>query len=82
MMMVSVANALGQPYKALLMSALRLFAFFLPALWIGGQVGGLWGLFIGSSVGNVLAGFTAWQVYQSIFKTTCSDTSEQVVSKA
>lgn len=82
MMMVSVANALGKPYKALLMSALRLFAFFLPALWIGGQVGGLWGLFIGSSIGNVLAGITAWQIYQNILKTTCSDTSEQAVAKA
>ena len=79
MMMVSVANALGQPYKALWMSALRLFAFFLPALWIGGQVGGLWGLFIGASIGNALAGLAAWHIYQGIVKTACKESSEQTV---
>ncbi|SBT16026.1 Multidrug export protein MepA [Marinomonas gallaica] len=71
MMMVSASNALGEPYKALWMSALRLFAFFLPCLWIGGQIGGLWGLFIGATLANVFAGITAWWIYQSMFKTAC-----------
>ena len=79
MMMVSVANALGQPYKALLMSALRLFACFLPALWIGAQVGGLWGLFIGASLGNALAGLAAWRIYQGIVKSACPESSGQAV---
>lgn len=71
MMMVSAANALGKPYKALWISALRLFAFFLPCLWLGGQIGGLWGLFIGAALANILAGATAWWVYQSMFKSAC-----------
>ncbi|SBS29812.1 Multidrug export protein MepA [Marinomonas aquimarina] len=71
MMMVSAANALGKPYRALWMSALRLFAFFLPCLWIGGQIGGLWGLFIGATLGNIMAGAAAWWIYQNTFKHAC-----------
>ncbi|WP_417551772.1 MATE family efflux transporter [Marinomonas fungiae] len=71
MMMVSASNALGKPYRALWMSALRLFAFFLPCLWIGGQIGGLWGLFIGATLGNIMAGAAAWRIYQSTFKQVC-----------
>ncbi|MGY3572755.1 MATE family efflux transporter [Vibrio paucivorans] len=64
MLMVSVSNALGKAYTALTISALRLFAFFLPCLWIGAQLGGINGLFIGSLIGNILAGFTAWMLYR------------------
>lgn len=63
MLMVSVANALGKSYTALSISALRLFAFFLPALWLGAQWGGLKGLFIGALVGNIAAGICAWFMY-------------------
>lgn len=45
MLMVSISNALGKAYTALTISALRLFAFFLPCLWLGAQLGGLQGLF-------------------------------------
>lgn len=72
MMMVSASNALGKPYRALWMSALRLFAFFLPCLWIGGEIGGLWGLFIGATLGNCLAGIAAWWIYQKTFKHACN----------
>ncbi len=64
MLMVSVANALGQSYTALTISALRLFAFFLPALWLGAQWGGIQGLFIGALIGNIAAGACAWLMYQ------------------
>ncbi|ENM5914393.1 MATE family efflux transporter [Vibrio mimicus] len=64
MLMVSVANALGKAYVALTISALRLFAFYLPCLWIGAQVYGLTGLFIGALVGNILAGWVAWLSYR------------------
>lgn len=64
MLMVSIANALGKSYTALTISALRLFAFFLPCLWIGAQLGGIEGLFWGSLVGNFLAGGCAWLMYQ------------------
>ncbi|NOH79836.1 MATE family efflux transporter [Vibrio sp. RE86] len=64
MLMVSINNALGKSYTALTISALRLFAFFLPCLWVGAQVGGIEGLFWGALVGNVLAGICAWFMYQ------------------
>lgn len=64
MLMVSVSNALGKSYVALTISALRLFAFFLPCLWLGAQLGDLKGLFIGAFIGNILAGASAWSLYQ------------------
>ncbi|QFI37452.1 MATE family efflux transporter [Moritella marina ATCC 15381] len=68
MLMVSVSNALARSYVALTISALRLFAFFLPCLWIGSQVADIQGLFVGVLVGNILAGLTAWLMYQKIIK--------------
>ncbi|TDO95828.1 MATE family efflux transporter [Marinomonas balearica] len=68
MVMVSICNALGKPYRALLISALRLFVFFLPCLWIGAQVADLKGMFVGILVGNVLAGFSAHKLYKASLK--------------
>ncbi|MBT2913866.1 MATE family efflux transporter [Vibrio anguillarum] len=64
MLMVSVSNALAKSYTALTISALRLFVFFLPCLWVGAQIAALHGLFIGALVGNILAGLAAWAMYQ------------------
>lgn len=63
MMIVSASNALGKPYTALSISALRLFAFFLPCLWIGAQLADIKGLFVGVLVGNSLAGLVACIIY-------------------
>lgn len=63
MIMVSVSNALGKSYIGLSISALRLFAFFLPCLWLGAQWNGLTGLFIGALCGNILAGISAYLFY-------------------
>lgn len=68
MLMVSVANALGKAYVALTISALRLFAFYLPCLWIGAQLYDLKGLFLGSLVGNIIAGWAAWLTYQKALR--------------
>ncbi|WP_391091767.1 MATE family efflux transporter [Vibrio sp. NH-UV-68] len=68
MLMVSVSNALGKSYTALTISALRLFAFFLPCLWLGSQWGGIEGLFWGAFIGNILAGATAWVMYQKALR--------------
>lgn len=68
MLMVSISNALGKAYTALTISALRLFAFFLPCLWLGAQLGGLQGLFWGGVFGNILAGASAWFTYQRALK--------------
>lgn len=64
MLMVSVCNALGQPMRALLISALRLFACYLPALWLGARLGGLDGIFSAALAGNLAAGIVGWQLYR------------------
>ncbi|MBD5772485.1 MATE family efflux transporter [Marinomonas colpomeniae] len=66
MLMVSVSNALGKSYTGLTISALRLFAFFLPCLWIGSELAGLKGIFVGVLIGNLLAGLCAWYMYHSV----------------
>lgn len=63
MLMVSISNALGKAKTALTISTLRLFAFFLPCLWLGAQFGGIQGLFCGALIGNILAGLSAWFTY-------------------
>jgi Na+-driven multidrug efflux pump len=65
MLMVSINNALGKSYTALTISALRLFAFFLPCLWLGSHLYGIQGLFWGAFIGNILAGICAWSMYQN-----------------
>lgn len=66
MLMVSVSNAIGHSYTALFMSALRLFAFFLPCIWLGAWIGDLEGIFIGVFFGNVFAGTAAWLLYKKV----------------
>ena len=67
MLVVSAGNALGWPLRAMLMSGARLFVFYLPCLWVGAWLmDGLVGLAIGAAVGNLLAGFAAWQLLKRI----------------
>ncbi|MEF1311076.1 MATE family efflux transporter [Vibrio mytili] len=65
MLMVSVCNALGKSYTALTISALRLFVFFLPCLWVGSQLGGIQGLLLGACLGNLFAGLAAYLTYRN-----------------
>jgi len=62
-LMVSINNALGMSMRALLISTLRLFACYLPLLWIGAQISGLTGLMTGALVGNLAAGAMAYSLY-------------------
>ncbi|MGF1686799.1 MATE family efflux transporter [Photobacterium japonica] len=69
MLMVSICNAITLPMRALLISALRLFVCFLPAIWLGAQWAGIQGLFMGMLVGNTFAGIVAWVLYQQGVRT-------------
>jgi len=70
MLMVSVANATGMPLRAVLISVLRLFAFYLPALWLGAQIAGMTGVYAGVLVGNVVAGIVSWLIYRRAIHST------------
>lgn len=59
LVMVSL-NVLGHPRLALLLTVVRLMVLYLPLAWLGSQVWGITGLFIGAAVGNVLAGLFAF----------------------
>ncbi|MGM0563729.1 MAG: MATE family efflux transporter [Pseudomonadota bacterium] len=48
-------NAGGQSDKTLWLSALRVFVCIAPCAWIGSELGGLTGLFIGTVAGNAVA---------------------------
>ena len=65
-LMVSICNALARSYTALTISALRLFVFFLPCLWIGAHFYGIQGLFYGAFIGNIFAGINAWLLYRRV----------------
>lgn len=65
MLMVSVCNALGLAMRALLVSTLRLFLCFLPLLWLGSQINGIYGLMSGALVGNLFAGAMAYSFYRA-----------------
>ncbi|QSX35452.1 MATE family efflux transporter [Shewanella avicenniae] len=64
MILVSVSNALGKSYNALLISVVRLFVLFLPCIWLGAQLGGIMGIFVGAFAGNLFAGSFAYLSYR------------------
>ncbi|MEQ9508751.1 MAG: MATE family efflux transporter [Alloalcanivorax xenomutans] len=64
MLVVSASNALGWPWRAMGISFLRLFACYLPLLWLGSVLAGFTGLALGAALGNVLAGVMAWRMYR------------------
>ncbi|WP_413701854.1 MATE family efflux transporter [Psychromonas sp. KJ10-10] len=63
MICVSACNAMSSPKSALLISMLRLFACYLPLIWIGSELYGLLGVFIGACIGNFLSGILAWNMF-------------------
>lgn len=67
-LMVSVCNALGMPMRAVVISILRLFAFYLPALALGAYMAGMNGVYYGVLVGNIAAGINGWWFYRRGFQ--------------
>ncbi len=64
MIMVSVCNAMGLPMRALTISSLRLFACYLPFLWVGALLADIEGLMTGALIGNLAAGIMSWTLYR------------------
>ncbi|HVS12432.1 MAG TPA: MATE family efflux transporter [Thermoanaerobaculia bacterium] len=53
-------NGLGQPFKSVAISVLRMIVLFLPLAWIGSRLLGYPGVFAGAAIANVAAGAFAW----------------------
>ncbi len=66
MMLISAMNAMHQPLKAFQWSFMRLFIFTLPFAWIGSQIDGVEGLFIGLALGNIVGGASGYYFALSV----------------
>lgn len=64
MLVVSVSNAMGMPVRAVTVSLLRLFLFYLPAVWLGAVTAGMTGVYAGVLLGNIVAGGASWLIYK------------------
>ncbi|WP_210455608.1 MATE family efflux transporter [Vibrio crassostreae] len=60
MVMVSILNAYGLPKLALKVSFIRLFLFYIPAIFIGVSTNHIENVILAASIANVLAGIFAW----------------------
>ncbi|GGA70378.1 MATE family efflux transporter [Neiella marina] len=60
-------NALHKPNNALLLSIIRFFVCYIPLAYIGGMLMGVYGLFIGSVIGNIVTAFIAWRWINGTF---------------
>jgi putative MATE family efflux protein len=60
----SSLNALHLPMRALALSVVRLFVFYVPMAWIGGQLFGVLGVYTGALLANVIIAAIAYQWFQ------------------
>lgn len=56
----AVFNGLHSPAKGLGLNAVRLFLLYIPFAYIGSELNGVSGLYLGCTVANILAGAIAW----------------------
>ncbi|WP_235605282.1 MATE family efflux transporter [Rheinheimera salexigens] len=76
----SSLNALHQPSKALLLSIIRLFVFYVPLAWLGGNFFGITGLFVGCVIANAFTAGIAWRWFNKVANKTAK-IGEHVVEK-
>ncbi|HBN13700.1 MAG TPA: MATE family efflux transporter, partial [Pseudohongiella sp.] len=62
----SALNALHKPMVALYLSFARFFVFYVPLAWVGSQLYGLPGFFIGAFTGNLLMAIVSWLTFQRV----------------
>lgn len=53
-------NAAGLPLRSAVLIIIRLFVLALPLAYLGGRLYGVWGIFGGLTIGNLLAGGVAY----------------------
>ncbi|TFH70839.1 MATE family efflux transporter [Gammaproteobacteria bacterium LSUCC0112] len=62
----SALNAMHKPMIALYLSIARFFLFIVPMAWIGSEVAGLQGFFIGALTGNLLMALLSWMTFRRV----------------
>ncbi|SIS99069.1 MATE family efflux transporter [Neptunomonas antarctica] len=67
----STLNALHQPLRAMRISILRLFVFFIPMAWIANEVWGLQGMFVAFVLANSAASLVAYRVVSQLLVVKC-----------
>lgn len=78
MIVSSVANGIGQPMPALLMTVARLLVIYLPLAWLLSKIWGLNGIYLATAIANLIVGLGAW--YWSIH--TCKRGSAPITVPA
>lgn len=61
-------NALHKPMTALVLSLIRLFVFYVPLAYLGSELFGLTGFFVGGLLGNLLMAFISYGSFTKQFK--------------
>jgi Na+-driven multidrug efflux pump len=59
-------NALHQPAKALWLSLIRLFVFYVPFAWAGGHLFGVVGVFFGCVIANFFTAIIAYTWFNRV----------------
>jgi putative MATE family efflux protein len=58
-------NALHRPFHSTIINIMRLFLFLIPLVYLGSQIWGTTGFFIGIALGNLATGTIAWSWFRS-----------------
>jgi putative MATE family efflux protein len=58
-------NALHRPFHSTTINIMRLFLFLIPLVYLGSQIWGTTGFFIGIALGNLATGTIAWSWFRS-----------------
>jgi Na+-driven multidrug efflux pump len=72
-------NALHLPQKALWLSVTRFFIFFLPLAYLGGELFGLHGVYLGGLVGMLITGTLAFIWFRKYLLLNMGEINEQTV---
>ena len=61
-------NSLQRTRTSMVINAIRLFGFYVPAAWLGAWLAGYSGLLIGAALGNLLMGALLWWQVRKIMR--------------
>lgn len=60
MIVSSMANGIGRPMPALIMTVARLLIIYLPLAWLLSKIWGLNGIYLATAIANAVVGLAAW----------------------